>query len=379
MDYFQASLELHALHHGKIELASKVPVITKDDLSKAYSPGVAEPCRVIAQNPDKSFDLTWRGNVVAIVSDGTAVLGLGDIGPEAAIPVMEGKALLLKKFGGVDAVPICLNTKNVDEIVETIVRIAPSFGGINLEDISAPRCFEIEAKLKEKLSIPVFHDDQHGTAIVVLAALKNALKVVNKQLENVKIIISGSGAAGIATAKLIMHTGGKNIVMTDSKGVIGSHRTDLNSAKQEVLSASTLNEQGSLQDVLKNADVFIGLSQANLLKAEDIATMNPDAIVFAMANPNPEIMPDEAKKGGARIVATGRSDFPNQVNNVLAFPGLFKGVFAIRAKSITQSMMVSASNALCSAIENPSEENIIPSPLTEGIADLVANAIIKNS
>lgn len=379
MDYYQGSLELHALHHGKIEIAAKVPVQTKEDLSLAYSPGVAEPCRVIAKHPEKSFDLTWRGNVVAVVSDGTAVLGLGDIGPEAAMPVMEGKALLFKSFGGVDAVPICLNTKNVDEIVETIVRMAPSFGGINLEDIAAPRCFEIEAKLKERLDIPVFHDDQHGTAIVVLAALKNALKVVKKNIETVKIVISGSGAAGIATAKLIMHAGGKNIIMTDSKGVIGSHRTDLNFAKQEVLSHSTFDESGVLVDVFKNADVFIGLSQPNLLKAEDIATMNPDAIVFAMANPTPEIMPDEAKKGGARIVATGRSDFPNQVNNVLAFPGLFKGVFAIRAKSITQEMMVATSNALSESITDPSEENIIPSPLSPGIADVVAQAIIKLS
>jgi len=377
MDYYLESLKLHAKHHGKIELTSKIPVQTKDDLSLAYSPGVAEPCREIAKNPEKSFDLTWRGNVVAVISDGTAVLGLGDIGPEAALPVMEGKALLFKEFGGVDAIPLCLNTKNVDEIVETIVRLAPSFGGINLEDISAPRCFEIEEKLKQKLNIPVFHDDQHGTAIVVLAALKNALKVVGKNLETVKIIISGSGAAGIAVAKLILHAGGKNIVITDSKGVIGSHRTDLNFAKQEVLSASNLDGSGTLLDVLKNADVFIGLSQPNLIKAEDIQTMNSDAIIFAMANPTPEIMPEEAKKGGARIIATGRSDFPNQVNNVLVFPGLFKGVFAIRAKNITEQMMIAASEALSNAINNPSEENIIPSPLQKGIADLVANAIIN--
>jgi len=286
---------------------------------------------------------------------------------------------LFKKFGGVDAMPICLDTQNSDEIVETVVRLAPTFGGINLEDIAAPRCFEIEKKLKEKLNIPVFHDDQHGTAIVVLAGLQNALRVVDKKLSTVKIVCSGSGAAGIAIAKLLIKAGGKNIVMCDSKGVIHSNRENLNNAKKDVLSLSNLNEteHTTLQDTLKNADVFIGVSKPRLLNASDIETMNSGAIVFAMANPTPEIMPDEAKKGGAVVVATGRSDFPNQVNNVLAFPGLFKGLFQVQAKSITEDMYVATANALSRLVENPTPENILPSPLQEGVAEKVAEEIVK--
>lgn len=379
MDYAQESLKMHAEKNGKMEIASKVPLKTADDLSLAYTPGVAEPCRVIAKDKSRSFDLTMRGNTVVVVSDGSAVLGLGNIGPEAAMPVMEGKCLLFKNFGGVDAIPICLDTQDSDEIVETVVRLAPTFGGINLEDISAPRCFEIEKKLKERLNIPVFHDDQHGTAIVVLAGLKNALRVVDKDLSTVKIVCSGSGAAGIAIAKLLIKAGGKNIVMCDSKGVIHSERTGLNDAKKEVLQDSNLNETDhtTLLDTLVGADVFIGVSKPELLTAENIKTMNKDAIIFAMANPTPEIMPDEAKKGGAAVVATGRSDFPNQVNNVLAFPGLFKGLFQVRAESITEEMYVAAANALSNLIKIPTPENILPSPLQEGVAEKVATEIIK--
>lgn len=375
VSYSEKSLQMHQEKKGKMEIASKFPLKTIDDLSIAYTPGVAEPCKEIAKDTEKSFDLTWRGNTVAVVSDGSAVLGLGNIGPEAAMPVMEGKCLLFKEFGGVDAIPLCLSTQDVDEIVETVERIAPSIGGVNLEDIAAPRCFEIEKKLKERLDIPVFHDDQHGTAIVVLAALQNALKVTKKNIEDVKIVCSGAGAAGIAIANLLLTAGAKNIVMCDSKGVIGSHREDINEAKTHVLEKSALDEQGSLTDALTNADVFIGVSQAGLLEAKDIETMNSDAIVFAMANPVPEIFPQEAKKGGARVIATGRSDFPNQVNNVIAFPGLFKGVFQAKKKDITPQMYMAAANAIARMVEEPHEENIIPSPLKPGVADAVAKAI----
>ena len=379
MDYAQESLKMHAEQNGKMEISSKVSLNTIDDLSLAYTPGVAEPCRVIADDESRSFDLTLRGNTVAVITDGSAVLGLGNIGPAAAMPVMEGKCLLFKNFGGVDALPLCLDTQDTDEIVETVVRLAPSFGGINLEDISAPRCFEIEKKLKERLNIPVFHDDQHGTAIVVLAGLKNALRVVDKDLSTVKIVCSGSGAAGIAIAKLLIKAGGKNIVMCDSKGVIHSERTDLNTAKKEILTLSDWDDttKNTLQEELVGADVFIGVSKAGLLTADDINTMNRDAIVFAMANPTPEIMPDEAKKGGATVIATGRSDFPNQVNNVLAFPGLFRGLFQVRAECITEEMYVAAANALSNLVENPTPEKILPCPLQEGVAEKVAEEIIK--
>lgn len=377
MNYAKISAEKHLQYQGKWEIASKFPLENTDDLSIAYSPGVAEPCKIIAEDKEKSFSYTCRGNTVAVVTDGTAVLGLGDIGPEAAMPVMEGKCLLFKHFGGVDAIPLCLDTTDVDEIVETVVRLAPSFGGINLEDIAAPRCFEIEKKLKERLHIPIFHDDQHGTAIVVLAALKNALKVVNKKIEEVKIVMSGAGAAGIAIAKLIMKAGGKNIILCDSKGVIGSHRLDINDAKKEIVKNSSADEKGSLKDVLHNADVFLGVSKGDLLVSSDIETMNDDAIVFAMANPTPEIFPADAKKGGAKIVATGRSDFPNQVNNVVAFPGLFKGLFAMRAKEITPEIYMAVANALAESIENPDIENILPNVFDEGVADRVAEAVIN--
>lgn len=377
MDYAKLSLDAHAKNKGKMEICSKFKLETIDDLSIAYTPGVAEPCRVIAKDESRSFDLTWRGNTVAVVTDGTAVLGLGNIGPAAAMPVMEGKCLLFKHFGGVDAIPLCLDTTDVDEIVETVVRLAPSFGGINLEDISAPRCFEIEKKLKERLNIPVFHDDQHGTAIVVLAALQNALKVVDKKIEDIKIVFSGAGAAGIAIAQLLYNAGAKNIVLCDSKGIVNSSRGDLNDAKKKILEQSTLDLQtGNLKDALQKSDVFIGVSQPNLLTAEDIKTMNENSIVFAMANPIPEIFPEEAKKGGARIVATGRSDFPNQVNNVVAFPGLFKGLFSVRATEITEEMYIASANAIADCIQTPTEENIIPSPLEKGVAEKVAKAIV---
>jgi len=378
-NYADLSVALHKKYQGKMSIAPVTPIETLDDLSTVYTPGVAEPCRIIAENKERSFDLTWRGRTVAVVSDGSAVLGLGNIGPEAAMPVMEGKCLLFKEFGGVDALPICLDTQDTDEIVETVVRMAPSFGGINLEDISAPRCFEIEAKLKERLNIPIFHDDQHGTAIVVVAAMKNALKVVNKKIEDVKIVISGAGAAGIAIAKLIMIGGGKNIVMTDSKGVIGSHRNDLNSSKQDILAEFTRDETGDIHSAMNDADVFIGVSKAGIINKTDIQKMNKDAIVFAMANPTPEIFPDEARAGGARIVATGRSDFANQVNNVVAFPGLFAGLFAIQAKSITPEIFMIVADAIASTVENPSEENIIPSPLDKSVAENVKNAVINFS
>ncbi len=376
MDYFQRSLEEHALRHGKLAINVKMPLETKDDLAIAYTPGVAEPCRVIAKDHERSFDLTWRGNTVAVITDGSAVLGLGNIGPEAAMPVMEGKCALFKAFGDIDAVPICLATQDVEKIVETIMLLEPSFGGINLEDISAPRCFEIEKKLKERLQIPVFHDDQHGTAIVVLAGIYNALKVVHKNIQTVKIVISGAGAAGIAIAELLFCAGAKNLLLCDSKGILSPERTDLNSAKQSVVERSAIqSKSGTLADAIVGADIFIGVSQPNLLTATDISTMEKDAIVFAMANPNPEILPEEAKKGGAKIVATGRSDFPNQVNNVLVFPGIFKGVLAVRAKEITQDMKLSAAKALAQIIENPTEERILPSPLEKGVAEKIAIAV----
>ncbi len=376
-NYAQLSVDFHKKYKGKMSIQSVTPIETLDDLSTVYTPGVAEPCKIIAQEKERSFDLTWRGRTVAVISDGSAVLGLGNIGPEAAMPVMEGKCLLFKEFGGVDAIPICLDTQDTDEIIETIVRLAPSFGGINLEDISAPRCFEIEKKLKEKLNIPIFHDDQHGTAIVVVAALKNALKIVGKNINDVKIVISGAGAAGIAIAKLIMTAGGKNIIMTDSKGIIGSHRTDLNTEKKDILSKSSLDEKGDIHNALKNADIFIGVSKPGVIDKTDIKNMNSDAIVFAMANPTPEIFPDEAKAGGARIVATGRSDFANQVNNVVAFPGLFAGLFAIQARSITPEIFMIVADAIANSIKNPSEENIIPSPLDKSVAENVKKAVIK--
>ena len=380
MDFFAQSLLLHQSHKGKLAITAKVPLQTQQDLSLAYTPGVAEPCRVIANDHNRSFDLTWRGNTVAIVSDGSAVLGLGNIGPEAAMPVMEGKALLFKQFADIDAVPICLATQDPEEIIETVIRLAPSFGGINLEDIAAPKCFAIETALREKLSIPVFHDDQHGTAIVVLAALWNALKVAEKDLVSSRIVLSGAGAAGIAIAKLLHTAGATDIILCDSKGILSSKRSDMNFAKQELLEWSNpKNINGTLRDALFGSDIFIGVSQKNLLTAEDIATMNKKAIVFAMANPDPEILPNEAKRGGAMIIATGRSDFPNQVNNVLAFPGIFRGILDLRARTISKEMHLAAAKTLAESVQNPSLEKILPSALEKGIAQKVAESVKKCS
>ena len=378
MDYNAASLKMHEEAKGKLEVALKVGLETKDDLSTAYTPGVAEPCRKIAENPADAYKYTLKQNTVAVVSDGTAVLGLGDIGPLAAIPVMEGKSVLFKKFGNVDAFPICLDTKDTEEIIETVKRLAPSFGGINLEDISAPRCFEIEARLKEELDIPVFHDDQHGTAIVVAAGLTNALKLIGKKWEDCSAVISGAGSAGISICKLIQSFGIGNVVLVDSKGALVEGDPRLNPAKQEIAKVTNKNkESGSLADVLKGKDIFIGVSAPGLVTADMVRSMASDPIVFAMANPTPEIMPDEAKEGGARIVATGRSDFPNQINNVLVFPGIFRGALDARARAITEPMKEAAARAIASIVtdEELSEDYIIPDAFNEKVAKAVAKAV----
>jgi malate dehydrogenase (oxaloacetate-decarboxylating) len=375
-DTYNRSLELHEKLKGKIALSSKKTIKTRDDLSLLYTPGVAAACKEIDKNKDDVWRYTSRGNWVAIVSDGSAVLGLGNIGPEASLPVMEGKAVLFKEFADVDAFPICLATQDVDEIVETVKRLAPSFGGINLEDISAPRCFEIEERLKAELDIPIFHDDQHGTAIVVLAGLINAAKVIGSELKDLSYVISGAGAAGVAITKLLLHQGVKDIIVADSKGIISKKRADLNIAKQE-LSRITNSEQmnGTLEDAVKNRDVFIGVSAPNIMNTKMVQSMNKDSIIFALSNPTPEIMPDVAKKAGARIVATGRSDFPNQVNNVLAFPGIFKGVFEARGKKITPAMKLAAAQALSNYVTHPSEEQIIPDVLDKAVTITVAKAV----
>lgn len=379
-DYAQRSVEMHKKHGGKIAISLKVPLRNNDDLSLAYTPGVAQPCLEIAKDEEKGKTLTWRKNLVAVVSDGSAVLGLGNIGATAAMPVMEGKCALFKKFAHVDAVPICLKTQDTEEIINIVKNLEPSFGGINLEDISAPRCFEIEKRLKKELGIPVFHDDQHGTAVVTLAALINALRLVEKKIEEVKIVFSGAGAAGIAISKLLIAAGAKNIILCDSKGAISKHRTDLNESKKNILAkTNSNNESGSLKEVLKNADVFVGVSAPKLLTSKDIETMKSNAIVMAMANPVAEIMPEEAKKGGARIVATGRSDFPNQVNNVLAFPGIFRGIFDMGATEITQKMLIAAATALAKHVENPTDEKILPGVFDAGVAEAVAEAIKKSA
>lgn len=378
MDYNQMALELHKSKKGKLEVVSKVKVENKDDLSVAYTPGVAEPCREIAKDKDKVYDYTFKGNLVAIVSDGTAVLGLGDIGPEAALPVMEGKALLFKEFAGVDAFPICLDTKDVDEIVNIIKKMEPTFGGINLEDISAPRCFEIERRLKEELDIPVFHDDQHGTAIVVAAALINSLKIVNKKIEEIRVVINGPGSAGIAVAKLLLSMGVKNLVLCGIDGALSRNSKDLNSAQLEMLDYTNLdNEEGTLDKILEGKDVFIGVSVGNIVNADMISKMNEKSIVFAMANPTPEIMPDEAKKGGAYIAGTGRSDFPNQVNNVLAFPGLFKGALEVRASDINEEMKIAAAYAIADTLEDKElgTEMVLPMAFDKRVGENVANAV----
>ena len=380
MDYNQLALEMHEQNRGKIAVSPKVRVANRDDLSTAYTPGVAEPCRRIAANRDDVYRYTAKGNLVAVVSDGTAVLGLGDIGPEAAMPVMEGKALLFKEFADVDAFPICLDTKDVDEIVRTVKFLAPTFGGINLEDISAPRCFEIEKRLKEELDIPVFHDDQHGTAIVVCAGLLNALKLVGKKMEDVNIVINGAGSAGISIAKLLMLFGAGNIVLVDKNGAVSVDEDWLNPAQRQMAEVTNKrNERGPLAEVIRGKDVFIGVSAPKVVTAEMVATMAADAIVFAMANPTPEIMPEEAVKGGARVIATGRSDYPNQINNVLVFPGIFRGALDARATDITEEMKLAAARAIAAIVtdEELTEEYIIPGAFDKRVAPTVASAVME--
>ena len=379
MDYNDLSLEYHKEHHGKIEVMPKTPVKDRKDLSVVYTPGVAAPCLKIAKDKNEVYTYTSKGNMVAVVTDGTAVLGLGDIGPEAGLPVMEGKCALFKQFGGIDAFPVCLDTKDVDEIVETVVRIAPSFGGINLEDISAPRCFEVEEKLKRRLSIPVFHDDQHGTAIVLLAALINSLKIVKKNRETIKVVINGTGAAGSAIGKLLMEYGVRNVLFCDRFGIV-TNETATNEVQRKLAKISNPEKIcGSLADALIQADVFIGVSTGNCVSEEMIASMNKDACVFPMANPTPEISVDLAKKAGARIVGTGRSDYPNQINNLLVFPGIFKGALEVRSKEINEEMKIAAAIAIASLVkeEELSEEYILPTVFTEGVAEAVAGAVKK--
>lgn len=378
MDYAEESLKKHRKWQGKIEVVSRVELNSKDDLSLAYTPGVARACMEINKNIDESYNLTRRHNLCAVITDGTAVLGLGDIGPEAGMPVMEGKCILFKTYGDVDAFPLCIKSKEVDEIVKTISLISGSFGGINLEDISAPRCFEIEKRLKEVCDIPIFHDDQHGTAVVTLAGLTNALKIVNKKIEDIRIVISGAGAAAISITKLLITAGARHIILCDRTGAIYEGRDNLNWIKEE-MSHITNKEKisGSISDVIKNADVFIGVSAPGLLTKDMVKSMNKDAIIFACANPTPEIFPDDAISAGARIVATGRSDFPNQINNLLAFPGIFRGTFDVRARDINEEMKLAAANALASYIPDSeiSETNIIPSPLDKNVANVVAKAV----
>ncbi len=378
MDYAKESLKLHYELKGKIEIAARTKANDRQSLSLAYTPGVAEPCLEIQKDVNKSYELTRRWNTVAVVTDGTAVLGLGDIGPEAGMPVMEGKCLLFKEFGGVDAIPLCIRSKDVDEIVNTVTLLAGSFGGINLEDISAPRCFEIERKLKERCDIPVFHDDQHGTAVIMLAGLINALKVVGKRLEDVKIVTSGAGAAGIAIIKLLVSAGAGNVVMTDRTGAIYNGRPGLNPAKQEIAEITNpARESGSLADAIKGADVFIGVSAPGVLTAQMVQSMAKDAIVFACANPTPEIFPDDAKRAGAAVVSTGRSDYPNQINNVLAFPGIFRGALDARASDINDEMKFAAAYALAGMVKDAelSCDNILPQAFDEGVGETVAEAV----
>ena len=379
MDYAKESLRLHGEWKGKIEMVTRVPVKTKDDLSLAYTPGVAQPCLEIQKDINKSYELTRRWNMAAVITDGSAVLGLGDIGPEAGMPVMEGKCVLFKAFGDVDAFPICVKTKDVDEFVETVYNISGSFGGINLEDIAAPRCFEIERKLKEKCDIPIFHDDQHGTAVITLAGLTNALKVVGKKKEDVKIVTSGAGAAAIAITKLLLSAGFRDITMCDRKGAIYQGREGLNWIKTEMAEVTNLSRKaGTLADMLVGADVFIGVSAPNTVTTEMVKTMNKDAIIFACANPTPEIFPDAAKAGGARVISTGRSDYPNQINNVLAFPGIFRGVFDVRASDSNEAMKVAAAEALAGLVgDELSEDYIIPAAFDPRVGPAVAKAVAE--
>lgn len=380
MDYAKESLRLHEEWKGKIEVISTVPVASKEDLSLAYTPGVAQPCLEIQKDIEKSYDLTRRHNMCAVITDGTAVLGLGDVGPEGGMPVMEGKCVLFKSFGDVDAFPLCVKTHDVDEFVNAVYLISGSFGGINLEDISAPRCFEIERKLKEKCDIPIFHDDQHGTAVITLAGLTNAMKLTGKKKEEVKIVTSGAGAAAIAIVKLLLSSGYKNIVMCDRKGAIYEGREGLNWIKEEMAKETNLEKrQGSLADMLVGADIFIGVSAPGQVTTEMVKTMNKDAIIFACANPTPEIFPDEAKAGGAAVIATGRSDFPNQINNVLAFPGIFRGVFDCRAREINEEMKIAAAHALAELIPDDklTADYIIPEAFDPAVGPAVAKAVAE--
>ena len=380
MDYAKESLRLHGEWGGKIEVVAKVPVATKEDLSLAYTPGVAQPCLEIQKDVNKSYELTRRHNLCAVITDGTAVLGLGDIGPEAGMPVMEGKCALFKAFGDVDAFPLCVKSKDVDEFVNAVYLMSGSFGGINLEDISAPRCFEIERKLKEKCDIPIFHDDQHGTAVITLAGLLNAIKVVGKKKEDVKIVTSGAGAAAIAIVKLLLSAGFKNVIMTDRTGAIYAGRENLNWIKEEMAQVTNLNKvTGKLEDVIKDADVFVGVSGPGTLTTEMVKTMAKDAIIFACANPTPEIFPEDAKAGGARVIATGRSDFPNQINHVLAVPGIFRGTFDVRASDINEEMKMAAAQALADLIsdEELNEDYIIPAAFDKRVGPAVAKAVAE--
>ncbi|MDE7368103.1 MAG: NADP-dependent malic enzyme [Lachnospiraceae bacterium] len=378
MDVYEKALQLHAEWNGKLETKSKAAIHTAEDLSLAYTPGVAEPCRVIAKDPEAAYTYTSKANTIAVVSDGSAVLGLGNIGAKAAIPVMEGKAVLFKEFGNVNAVPICLDTQDTEEIIKTVIHLAPVFGGINLEDISAPRCFEIEERLKKALDIPVFHDDQHGTAIVVLAGVINGLKVTNKKKEDCRIVVNGAGSAGIAISKLLLRYGFPSVTLCDKSGILSKNSPDLNWAQKELCEVTNLDGlEGTLADALVGADIFVGVSAPNLVTPEMVKTMNPDAILFAMANPVPEIMPDVAKAAGAKVVGTGRSDFPNQVNNVIAFPGIFKGALEGRATQITEEMKLAAALAIAGLVsdEELNENHILPEAFDPRIANVVAEAV----
>lgn len=380
MNYAEESLKKHYEWKGKIKVITDIPVKTSEDLSLAYTPGVAEPCLEIQKDVNKSYELTRRWNLCAVVTDGTAVLGLGDIGPEAGMPVMEGKCVLFKAFGDVDAFPLCVKSKDVDEIVNTIYLLSGSFGGVNLEDIAAPRCFEIERKLKEKCDIPIFHDDQHGTAIVVLSGLINALKVVGKDKAEVKVVVNGPGSAGIAVSKLLLSYGFKNLTLCNREGIMNENSKDLNWAQKEMLAVTNLDRKsGTLKDALVGADIFLGFSGPNMVTEEMVRSMNKDAIIFACANPTPEIFPDEAKKGGARVISTGRSDFPNQINNVLVFPGLFRGAFDVRAKDINEEMKMAAAVAIANLIadDEVSEDNIIPKAFDPRVKEAVSKAVAE--
>ena len=378
MNFNEEALKLHAEHKGKIEIRSKVPVNTRDDLSTAYTPGVAEPCRKIHADKKEVYKYTAKGNLVAVVSDGTAVLGLGDIGPEAAMPVMEGKAILFKEFGNVDAFPICLDTKDTEEIIQAVKAIAPCFGGVNLEDISSPNCFYIEETLEKELDIPVFHDDQHGTAIVVLSGIINALRLVGKDKESVRVVVNGAGSAGIAIAKLLLNYGFRNLILCDKCGIINSRSEGINEAQRAMLATTNLNdEEGALADAMRGADIFVGVSAPGIVSADMVKSMNSDAILFAMANPTPEIFPDVARAAGARVVGTGRSDFPNQINNVVAFPGIFKGALESRATRITEQMKLAAAEALAALVSDDelSEDFIMPEPFDPRAVEAVAAAV----